>query len=236
MLVVDNLSVFYGKAQALTDVTLQVNAGEIVTIIGANGAGKTTLLRTISGLVRPRSGQILFEGKPVHQARPDEIVRKGIAHIPEGRKIFYDLTVLDNLEVGAFTRSDAGIKDDIDRVFTLFPRLAERRRQLAGTMSGGEQQMLAIGRALMSRPRIFLFDEPSMGLAPVIVQELFELIKRLHREGNTILLVEQNAQAALSISDRGYVIETGNVVKSAPAAALLGDPAVRDAYLGHRAS
>lgn len=236
MLVVDKLSVFYGKAQALADVTLQVRAGEIVTIIGANGAGKTTLLRTISGLVRPRSGQILFEEKPVHQSRPDEIVRRGIAHIPEGRKIFYDLTVLDNLEVGAFTRSGAGIKQDIERVFTLFPRLAERRRQLAGTMSGGEQQMLAIGRALMSRPRIFLFDEPSMGLAPVIVQEVFELIKRLHREGNTILLVEQNAQAALSISDRGYVIETGHVVKSAPAAELLGDPAVREAYLGHRAS
>lgn len=233
MLVIDNIVTHYGPVEALKGVSLEVRQGEIVTLIGANGAGKSTTLRTISGLVRPTAGSIKFEGRELTTMPPERIVAMGIAHVPEGRRVFPMMTVTENLELGAFTRKDAqGIKQDMDRVFALFPRLAERRSQLAGTMSGGEQQMLAIGRALMARPKLLLLDEPSMGLAPLIVEDIFRIIQNVNEEGTTVLLVEQNANLALSVADKGYVLETGRIVLSDTAANLLENEAVREAYLG----
>lgn len=233
MLVIDNIVTHYGPVEALKGVSLEVRQGEIVTLIGANGAGKSTTLRTISGLVRPTAGSIKFEGRELTTMPPERIVAMGIAHVPEGRRVFPMMTVTENLELGAFTRKDGqGIKQDMDRVFALFPRLAERRTQLAGTMSGGEQQMLAIGRALMARPKLLLLDEPSMGLAPLIVEDIFRIIQNVNDEGTTVLLVEQNANLALSVADKGYVLETGRIVLSDTAANLLENEAVREAYLG----
>jgi len=233
MLEINNLSVNYGGIQALLDVSLSVNEGEIVTLIGANGAGKTTTLRTISRLVSPRSGQIIYNGKNVTSLRPDQIVRSGIAHSPEGRRVLARQTVLDNLELGAFVRSDRwAIKADIEKQFQIFPRLGERRDQLAGTLSGGEQQMLAIARAVMSRPRLLLLDEPSLGLAPQIVREIFKTIVSLNQSGVTILLVEQNATLALKHANRGYVMESGAIAIEGQASDLLMDERVRQAYLG----
>jgi branched-chain amino acid transport system ATP-binding protein len=228
-----NVTVNYGGIQALREVTLTVNAGEIVTLIGANGAGKSTTLRTISRLVNPRSGQIVYDGKEIGAARPDEVVRRGIAQCPEGRRVLTRFSVLDNLEMGAYTRADrAAVRADIERQFSLFPILGERRKQLAGTLSGGEQQMLAIARAVMSRPRLLLLDEPSLGLAPLIVRNIFAVIRELHEQGVTILLVEQNAHLALRYADRGYVLEAGRVTIAGSAAELAGDDRVRQAYLG----
>lgn len=228
-----NVSVNYGGIQALREVNLTVHAGEIVTLIGANGAGKSTTLRTISRLITPRSGQIFYDGTPINTARPDEVVRRGIAQCPEGRRVLTRFSVLDNLEMGAYTRSDrAQIRADIERQFSLFPILGERRTQLAGTLSGGEQQMLAIARAVMSRPRLLLLDEPSLGLAPLIVRDIFAVIRELHEQGVTILLVEQNAHLALQYADRGYVLEAGQVTITGPAEALVNDARVRQAYLG----
>lgn len=233
MLEINNLSVNYGGIQALQDVSLYVNEGEIVTLIGANGAGKTTTLRTISRLVSPRSGQIIYNGKNVTSLRPDQIVQSGIAHSPEGRRVLARQTVLDNLELGAFLRSDRwAIKADIEKQFQIFPRLGERRDQLAGTLSGGEQQMLAIARAVMSRPRLLLLDEPSLGLAPQIVREIFKTIVSLNQSGVTILLVEQNATLALKHANRGYVMESGAIAIEGQASDLLMDERVRQAYLG----
>lgn len=213
MLLVEDLQVYYGGIHALKGVSLEVNQGEIVTLIGANGAGKSTTLRTISGLIKAKSGKVIFRGEPIDNVPAHLIVKRGLSHVPEGRKIFANLTVRDNLEMGAYLRSDKdGIKEDLEKVFKLFPRLQERQKQLGGTLSGGEQQMLAIGRALLSRPQLLLMDEPSMGLAPLLVQEIFEIIKRINQEGVTILLIEQNANMALSIADRAYVLETGNIV------------------------
>jgi len=233
MLEINNLSVNYGGIQALQDVSLSVNQGEIVTLIGANGAGKTTTLRTISRLVAPRSGQIIYDGKNVTNLRPDQIVQIGIAHSPEGRRVLAKQTVLDNLELGAFLRSDRwGSKADIEKQFQIFPRLGERRDQLAGTLSGGEQQMLAIARAVMSRPKLLLLDEPSLGLAPQIVREIFKTIVNLNQSGVTILLVEQNATLALQHANRGYVMESGAIAIEGKASDLLVDERVRQAYLG----
>ena len=228
-----NVTVNYGGIQALREVNLTVNAGEIVTLIGANGAGKSTTLRTISRLVNPRSGQIVYDGKEIGAARPDEVVRRGIAQCPEGRRVLTRFSVLDNLEMGAYTRADrAAVRADIERQFSLFPILGERRKQLAGTLSGGEQQMLAIARAVMSRPRLLLLDEPSLGLAPLIVRNIFAVIRELHEQGVTILLVEQNAHLALRYADRGYVLEAGRMTIAGSAAELAGDDRVRQAYLG----
>jgi len=233
MLEIKNLSVNYGGIQALQDVSLTVNEGEVVTLIGANGAGKTTILRSISGLVSPRSGEIIYNGKNITSLRPDQIVQVGIAHSPEGRRVLARQTVLDNLELGAFVRSDRwGIKADIEKQLQLFPRLGERRDQLAGTLSGGEQQMLAITRAVMSRPRLLLLDEPSLGLAPQIVREIFKTIVNLNQSGVTILLVEQNATLALQHANRGYVMESGVITIAGQASDLLVDERVRQAYLG----
>ena len=233
LLEVDNLSVNYGGIQALQDVTLAVYPGEAVTLIGANGAGKSTTLRAISRLLSPRAGQIVYDGRDIGRLRPDEVVRLGIAQCPEGRRVLARQSVLDNLLLGAYTRADrAQVKADIERQFASFPRLAERRAQLAGTRSGGEQQMLAIARALMSRPRLLLLDEPSLGLAPLIVRGIFSIIRELRSTGMTILLVEQNATLALQQADRGYVLEAGRVTISGPAAELLTDERVRQAYLG----
>ncbi|MFN4833697.1 MAG: ABC transporter ATP-binding protein [Pseudanabaena sp.] len=233
MLEIKNLSVNYGGIQALQDVSLTVNEGEVVTLIGANGAGKTTTLRSISGLVSPRSGEIIYNGKNITSLRPDQIVQVGIAHSPEGRRVLARQTVLDNLELGAFVRSDRwGIKADIEKQFQIFPRLGERRDQLAGTLSGGEQQMLAITRAVMSRPRLLLLDEPSLGLAPQIVREIFKTIVNLNQSGVTILLVEQNATLALQHANRGYVMESGVITIAGQASDLLVDERVRQAYLG----
>lgn len=232
MLKVEDLHVYYGGIHALDSVSIEVNQGEIVTIIGANGAGKSTLLRTISGLVRPKSGKITFESVDITKLPPHAIVELGIAHAPEGRRVFSELTVAENLRLGAFRQKDKqAIEEDLERVFTLFPRLKERRNQLAGTLSGGEQQMLCIGRALMSRPRLLLLDEPSMGLAPVLVQEIYKEIEEIRKQ-TTILLVEQNAYQALKAADRGYVLETGRIVMSAPCRELIRDPRVKKAYLG----
>jgi branched-chain amino acid transport system ATP-binding protein len=233
MLEVDRLVVHYGAVQALKGVTLRADAGEIVTLIGANGAGKTTLLRTLSGLVPVKSGDIRFEGRSLVKVPPHEIVGRGIAQSPEGRLVFANLSVEDNLELGAYRRSDrAAIRSDRDAVFQLFPRLLERRRQSAGTLSGGEQQMLAIGRALMARPRLLLLDEPSLGLAPLLVREIFRTIREINARGVTVLLVEQNAHMALSIAGRGYVLETGSVAVEDAAPNLLKNDQVRKAYLG----
>ena len=233
MLEINNLSVNYGGIQALQDVSLTVNEGEVVTLIGANGAGKTTTLRSISRLVSPRSGEIIYNGKNITSLRPDQILQVGIAHSPEGRRVLARQTVLANLELGAFVRSDRwGIKADIEKQFQIFPRLGERRDQLAGTLSGGEQQMLAIARAVMSRPKLLLLDEPSLGLAPQIVREIFKTIDSLNQAGVTILLVEQNATLALQHADRGYVMESGEIAIAGKASDLLIDERVRQAYLG----
>jgi branched-chain amino acid transport system ATP-binding protein len=228
-----NVSVNYGGIQALREINLTVHSGEIVTLIGANGAGKSTTLRTISRLINPRSGQIFYDGTQINTARPDEVVRRGIAQCPEGRRVLTRFSVLDNLGMGAYTRSDrAQIRADIERQFSLFPILGERRKQMAGTLSGGEQQMLAIARAVMSRPRLLLLDEPSLGLAPLIVRNIFAVIRELHEQGVTILLVEQNAHLALQYADRGYVLEAGRVTITGPAETLANDESVRRAYLG----
>jgi branched-chain amino acid transport system ATP-binding protein len=235
MLEVENIQVFYGEIHALKGISLQVEQGEIVALLGNNGAGKTTTLKTISGLLRPRAGRILLEGRAINEVPPHEIVALGVAHAPEGRRIFNRLTVTENLEMGAYLRSDGAIGEDIERAFTLFPRLNERRAQVAGTLSGGEQQMLAIGRALMARPRILLLDEPSMGLAPILVEQIFQTVEDINRQGTTILLVEQNAAMALSIAHRGYVLETGNIALQGSAAELQEHPDVKRAYLGEGA-
>ena len=232
MLGVDALEVAYGEIRALKGVALEVGRGEIVALLGNNGAGKTTTLKTISGLLRPTRGAVMLDGKPLIGVPPHDIVSKGIAHVPEGRRIFNRLTVRENLMMGAYLRRDAGIADDLDRVFALFPRLEERVAQVAGTLSGGEQQMLAIGRALMVGPRLLLLDEPSMGLAPVLVEQIFDTIADINRQGTTILLVEQNAAMALSIAHRGYVLETGTIALTGTAAELSDNAEVRRAYLG----
>lgn len=232
MLEFKNVSTYYGKIQALHDVSLHINQGEIVTLIGANGAGKTTLLMTLCGDPKPQSGQVLFEGQDITQWHTAKIMRGDIAIVPEGRRIFSRLTVEENLYMGAFFVDKAEQESLLAEVYELFPRLKERVHQRAGTMSGGEQQMLAIGRALMSKPRLLLLDEPSLGLAPIIIQQIFEIIERLRERGMTIFLVEQNANQALKLADRGYVLETGRVVLSGTGAELLADPAVRQAYLG----
>jgi branched-chain amino acid transport system ATP-binding protein len=224
---------WYGHIHALKDVSLEVHAGEIVTLIGANGAGKSTTLRTISALTRPRSGEVLFGGAAIHRLAPHEVVARGIGHVPEGRRIFPRLTVEENLEMGAYReKRPAIVRARRDEVFELFPRLAERRRQSGGTLSGGEQQMLAIGRALMQDPELLLLDEPTLGLAPVLVETIFETIQQLNRRGKTLLLVEQNAWHALQIAHRAYVLQTGEITLEGPAAELAGNPQVRAAYLG----
>ena len=231
ILKVSGINVYYGAIHAIKDVSFEVNPGEIVTLIGANGAGKSTTLQTISGLLHSRTGSIEFLGESLMGVPAHKIVSRGLAQVPEGRRVFLQMTVEENLEMGAYTRS-GGIGADLEKVYAYFPRLMERRRQIAGTLSGGEQQMLAMGRALMSRPRLLMLDEPSMGLAPILVEQIFEIIQTLHRAGTTILLVEQNAQAALNIADRGYVLETGRVVTSGTGAELLASPEIKRAYLG----
>ncbi len=234
MLQIENVSVFYGAIQALDGISLTVNQGEVVTMIGANGAGKSTTIRTISGLVRPRSGRILFEGEDITSMPSHILVERGISQSPEGRRVFANMSIRENLELGAYIHhsNKRQIAEDMDRAFTLFPRLKERINQLAGTMSGGEQQMLAIGRALMSRPKLLMLDEPSLGLAPFLVQQIFKIIREVNSQGVTVLLVEQNAFQALRVANRGYVLETGRVVKEDDAAKLLVDDDVRKAYLG----
>jgi branched-chain amino acid transport system ATP-binding protein len=223
---------YYGRIHALQGVSLQVRRGEIVTLIGANGAGKTTILKTISGLLHAREGKVMFDGKDITQTPAHDLVRAGIGHAPEGRRIFSRLTVLENLQMGAFTRTRAEAQQGIERIFTLFPRLRERSAQGGGSLSGGEQQMLAVGRALMSRPTVLLLDEPSLGLAPILVQELFSIIQEINTQGTTILLVEQNALQALHVAQRGYVLQTGRVILADTAARLAANPDVRRAYLG----
>ena len=233
MLRVKDLNVYYDAIHALKNVSFEVNEGEIVTLIGANGAGKTTTLHTISGLLRGKKGKIEFMNEEIQQKPAHEILKKGLAQVPEGRRVFTHMTVLENLEMGAFARKDrTTVADDLDRVFQSFPRLKERRRQIAGTLSGGEQQMLAMGRAMMSSPRMIMLDEPSMGLSPILVEEIFSIIREIHQNGTTVLLVEQNAQMALSIADRAYVLETGKVVLQGDAHEMLDNQDVRRAYLG----
>ena len=232
ILKVNDINVYYGAIHAIKGISFEVNPGEIVTLIGANGAGKSTTLQTISGLLHSRTGSIEFLGESLMGIPAHKIVAKGLAQVPEGRRIFLQMTVEENLQMGAYTRSGAGIDQDLEKVYTYFPRLMERRRQIAGTLSGGEQQMLAMGRALMSRPKLLMLDEPSMGLAPILVEQIFEIIRTLHKAGTTILLVEQNAQAALSIADRGYVLETGRIVTSGTGQELLASPEIKRAYLG----
>jgi len=233
MLTLENVSVNYGAIEALTNITLHIEQGEVVTLIGANGAGKTTTLRTITGLLEPKEGRVMYEGKQISGMPTHKLVPMGIAMSPEGRGVFANLSVRENLEMGAFIRKDKkGIADDMERGFTLFPRLKEREQQKAGTLSGGEQQMLAMARALMSRPRLLLLDEPSLGLAPLVVHSIFEAIDEIKDEGTTILLVEQNANAALHHSDRAYVLETGRIVMEGSSVELAADPRVKEAYLG----
>jgi branched-chain amino acid transport system ATP-binding protein len=232
MLQINGINVYYGAIQALNNVSINVEQGEIVSIIGSNGAGKSTLLRTISGLIRPQDGSIAFIGKEIHDTAPDEIVKLGISHSPEGRRIFTNMSVHENLQLGAFIRRDGEIQQDMEAAMNRFPRLRERIKQNAGTLSGGEQQMLAIGRALMSRPKLLLLDEPSLGLAPNLVAEIFRIVLDLNRDGTTILLVEQNANRALEIAHRAYVLETGTIVLSDTGKNLLSDPKVKEAYLG----
>ena len=232
ILKVDNINVYYGNIHAVKGVSFTVNEGEIVTLIGANGAGKSTTLKTVSGLLKPRSGDVLYKGKSIKGVRAHKIVEAGLAQVPEGRHVFLHMTVEENLDMGAYTQPASTIAPNKEKVFELFPRLKERRKQLAGTMSGGEQQMLAMGRALMSHPKLLMLDEPSMGLAPILVEQIFEIIQNLHKAGTTILLVEQNAQAALSVADRGYVLETGKIVTTGTGAELLSSPAIKKAYLG----
>lgn len=233
MLKVKGLNLYYGAIHALKDISLEVNEGEIVTLIGANGAGKTSTLRAISGLAPAKSGELTFKEKSLNKTPAYKIVSGGMAHVPEGRRVFANLTVMENLELGAYIRKDkSGIKDDFEMVFEKFPILKERVNQLSGTLSGGEQQMLAIGRALMVRPKLLLMDEPSMGLAPIVVQEIFKIIKEINKSGTTILLVEQNAHMALSIANKAYVLETGNIVMEGNPKDLLNDDSIRSAYLG----
>ena len=233
MLKIDNIDVYYGAIHALKGISLEVKEGEIVTLIGANGAGKSTTLRTISGLLKPKTGSITFLGQDIAGVRAHEIVKKGISQVPEGRRVFAEMTVMENLDLGAFVRKDkAGIQQDLKHVFELFPRLEERKTQSAGTLSGGEQQMLAMGRALMSRPKLLLLDEPSMGLAPLLIKEIFNIIVDINKSGTTVLLVEQNANMALSIANRAYVLETGRITLSGSAKELAASEDVRKAYLG----
>ncbi len=234
MLKLKNIRTFYGNIQALKDITIEISEGEIITLIGANGAGKTTTLMSVCGVVPPRSGEIFFLGQPIHDMRPNKIVSLGICQVPEGRRIFPYLTVLENLDMGAFLRTDkSGVKKDIEYIYELFPILAERRHQAGGTLSGGEQQMLAVSRALMARPRLLLLDEPSLGLAPIVVKQIFNIIKKINTENNTtIFLVEQNANLALKVAHRGYVMETGRITLTDTAANLLSNEDVKKAYLG----
>ena len=232
LLAIDEIHTFYGNIEALKGVSIEVNEGEIVTLIGSNGAGKSTTLRSISGLTPPREGSIRFDGREIGETAPQDIVRLGISQAPEGRRIFHRMSVRENLDLGAFLRRDADVAQDMNRVFELFPRLKERERQKAGTMSGGEQQMLAIGRALMARPKLLLLDEPSMGLAPILVERIYETVAEINQQGTTILLVEQNANFALEVSKRGYVLETGAVALAGDAARLRENPEVQKAYLG----
>ncbi|XEY15126.1 ABC transporter ATP-binding protein [Fervidobacterium thailandense] len=233
MLEIEGLHVYYGAIHAIKGISFKVEPGKIVTLIGANGAGKTTTLSTIAGLIKPRRGKIIYNGHEIQGLPPHAINRMGICLVPEGRRIFPNLTVMENLMMGAYNRKDKnGVKQDLEWVFSLFPRLAERKNQLGGTLSGGEQQMLAISRGLMSRPRVMMMDEPSLGLAPILVEEVFEIIKKINKEGVTILLVEQNAVGALKISDYGYVLETGNITLEGPAKELLANEQVKKAYLG----
>ena len=232
ILKVDNINVYYGSIHAIKGVSFEVAQGEVVTLIGANGAGKSTTLNTISGLLRSKTGSVTFLGEDLGKVPAHKVVSRGLALVPEGRRVFLQMTTQENLEMGAYTQSGKPDTADLEKVYEQFPRLKERRRQVAGTLSGGEQQMLAMGRALMSRPKLLMLDEPSMGLAPILVEQIFEIIKNLHDAGTTILLVEQNAQAALSVADRGYVLETGKVVTSGTGAELLASPAIKKAYLG----
>ena len=236
MLKIDNLVVAYGGIEALKGISLEVEEGKIVTLIGANGAGKSTTLRSIMGLVKPRQGSISYMGKNLLEMKTQDMVKHGIALVPEGRRVFANLSVLENLKIGAFARNDEkGIKEDMEWVYSLFPRLKERTWQLSGTLSGGEQQMLAVGRALMSRPKLMMMDEPSLGLAPLIVKDIFNIIKEVNKQGVTILLIEQNANAALHIADTGYVMETGRITMKGTGAELLANPDVKKAYLGDAA-
>lgn len=233
ILEVRDLVVNYGAIRALKGISFDVEQGEIISLIGSNGAGKTTTLHSISNLIKKQSGSVLFNGEDISSLNPEQIVRHGLIHVPEGRRIFANLSVKDNLEMGAFTRKDkAGIKADLERVFELFPRMKERLHQMAGTLSGGEQQMLAMGRGLMANPKLLLLDEPSMGLAPILVDEIFEIVKKINEDGTTILLVEQNAYKAMSIANRVYILETGSVSSSGNSQDLINDPAVKAAYLG----
>lgn len=234
MLKIENLHVYYGNIHALKGINMEINEGEIVTLIGANGAGKTTTLRAVSNIVDAKEGEIEFLGENITGKKATDIVKMGLIHVPEGRRVFAQMSVMENLELGAYLRKDGdGIKRDMDMVFNMFPRLYERKNQLSGTMSGGEQQMLAIGRGIMSKPKLLILDEPSMGLAPLLVKEIFEIVKKVNRESKiTVLLVEQNANMALKIADRAYVIETGKVVMSGPAKEIMSNSAVKEAYLG----
>ncbi|MCI8808385.1 MAG: ABC transporter ATP-binding protein [Oscillospiraceae bacterium] len=232
MLNVNDINVYYGAIHAIKGVSFQVNDGEVVTLIGANGAGKSTILNTVCGLLRSRTGSVEFLGQDLAGIPAHKLVERGLAHVPEGRRIFQHMTVEENLEMGAYTQPRSSVDPNLERVFEQFPRLKERRRQVAGTLSGGEQQMLAMGRGLMSDPKLLMLDEPSMGLAPILVEQIFDIIKRLHQAGTTILLVEQNARMALSVADRGYVLETGKIVATGTGDELLHDEAVKKAYLG----
>ena len=232
MLKVNDINVYYGSIHAVKNVSFEVNEGEIVTLIGANGAGKSTVLNTVSGLLRSRTGSITFLGRDINHMPPHAVVEQGLAQVPEGRRVFQNMTVQENLEMGAYTQKTNRISGDLEQVFDQFPRLRERRRQIAGTLSGGEQQMLAMGRALMSHPRLLMLDEPSMGLAPILVEQIFDIIRTLHQDGTTILLVEQNAQKALSVATRAYVLETGSVILSGTGEELSRDDRVKKAYLG----
>ena len=232
LLQVEGINVYYGSIHAIKDISFHVNQGEVVTLIGANGAGKTTTLQTISGLLRSKTGSITFEGHNVSNVRADKLVAHGLAQVPEGRRVFLQMSVEENLEMGAYTQPPAGVAQDLEMVYGLFPRLKERRRQVAGTLSGGEQQMLAMGRALMSHPKLLMLDEPSMGLAPILVEQIFEIIRNLNHNGSTILLVEQNAQMALSVAHRGYVLETGKIVATGTGEELINSPDIKKAYLG----
>ena len=232
ILKVDNINVYYGSIHAIKGVSFEVNQGEIVTLIGANGAGKSTTLNTVAGLLHSKTGSITFLGENLGHLPCHKTVSKGLALVPEGRRVFLQMTVQENLEMGAYTKPGSGVEADLEHVYELFPRLKERMRQTAGTLSGGEQQMLAMGRALMSHPKLLMLDEPSMGLAPILVEQIFDIIRSLHKAGTTILLVEQNAQAALSVADRGYVLETGKVVTTGTGAELLASPIIKKAYPG----
>lgn len=232
MLKVSDINVYYGNIHAIKDISFEVAKGEIVSLIGANGAGKSTILKTVSGLLRTKTGSITFLDGDIRTAAPNHIVKLGLAHVPEGRRIFLQMTVQENLEMGAYTQKPTALSADLENVYERFPRLRERRRQVAGTLSGGEQQMLAMGRALMSHPTLLMLDEPSMGLAPILVEQIFDIIQELHRAGTTILLVEQNAQMALSIADRAYVLESGKIVLSGSGEELLESEQVKKAYLG----